>query len=87
MYLATMMLPGLVMMIPNYQNMIRLGLVDTYSGLIIPSAFSAFGTILPLHIMRGMPHVQDEAADIDGAIKWQLYWNVILPLARRAIVT
>ena len=43
-YLATMMLPGLVMMIPNYQIMIKLGLVDTYAGLIVPAAFSAFGT-------------------------------------------
>ena len=87
MYLATMMLPGLVMMIPNYQNMIRLGLVDTYSGLIIPSAFSAFGTFLMRQFMMGIPHDLDEAAEIDGASKWQLYWNVILPLARPAIVT
>ncbi|NMA20599.1 MAG: carbohydrate ABC transporter permease [Lentisphaerae bacterium] len=87
MYLATMMLPGLVMMIPNYQNMIRLGLVDTYSGLIIPSAFSAFGTFLMRQFMMGIPHELDEAAEIDGASKWQLYWNVILPLARPAIVT
>ena len=87
MYLATMMLPGLVMMIPNYQLMISLRLVDTYTGLIITSAFSAFGTFLMRQFMMSIPSSLDEAALIDGASKWDLYWTVILPLARPALVT
>ena len=87
MYLSTMMLPGLVMMIPNYQNMIRLGLVNSYLGLIIPSAFSAFGTFLMRQFMMNIPKSLDEAAEIDGASKWQLYWEIILPLARPAMIT
>jgi ABC-type glycerol-3-phosphate transport system permease component len=86
-YLGTMMLPGLVMMIPNYQIMIRLGLVDTYMGLIIPAAFSAFGTFLLRQFMMTIPTSLDEAAEIDGAGKWQLFWDVILPLARPGLVT
>lgn len=86
-YLATMMLPGLVMMIPNYQNMIRYGLVDTYPGLILPAAFSAFGTFLVRQFMMNIPSSLDEAALIDGASKWDLYWTVILPLSRPALVT
>ena len=86
-YLTTMMLPGLVMMIPNYQNMIRFGLVDSYAGLILPAAFSAFGTFLMRQFMMNIPKSLDEAACIDGASKWQLYWEIILPLARPAIVT
>ena len=86
-YLGTMMLPGLVMMIPNYQNMIRLHLVDTYVGLILPGAFSAFGTFLMRQFMMNIPKSLDEAAEIDGATKWQLYWDVVLPLARPALVT
>jgi ABC-type glycerol-3-phosphate transport system permease component len=86
-YLGTMMLPGLVMMIPNYQVMIRLGLVDTYVGLILPSAFSAFGTFLLRQFMLGIPKALDEAALIDGASTWQLYWDVVLPLARPGLVT
>jgi len=86
-YLATMMLPGLVMMIPNYQIMIRLGLVDTYAGLIIPAAFSAFGTFLLRQFMLTIPTSLDEAAEIDGASKWQLYWNVIMPLCRPGLIT
>jgi ABC-type glycerol-3-phosphate transport system permease component len=86
-YLATMMLPGLVMMIPNYQIMIRLGLVDTYLGLIIPASFSAFGTFLLRQFMLTIPSSLDEAAEIDGASKWQVYWDVILPLARPGLIT
>jgi ABC-type glycerol-3-phosphate transport system permease component len=86
-YLGTMMLPGLVMMIPNYQIMIRLGLVDTYLGLIAPAAFSAFGTFLLRQFMLTIPASLDEAAEIDGASKWQIFWNVILPLSRPGIIT
>lgn len=86
-YLATMMLPGLVMMIPNYQLMIKLGLVDSYTGLILPASFSAFGTFLLRQFMLTIPTSLDEAAAIDGASKWQIYWEVILPLARPGLIT
>lgn len=86
-YLATLMLPGLVMMIPNYQIMIRLGLVDTYLGLIIPASFSAFGTFLLRQFMLGIPRSLDEAAEIDGASKWQVFWNVIMPMSRPGLIT
>jgi len=86
-YLATMMLPGLVMMIPNFQIMIKLGLVDSYIGLILPAAFSAFGTFLLRQFMLTIPTSLDEAAEIDGASKWQVYWNVILPLCRPGLIT
>jgi len=87
MYLGTMMLPGLVMMIPNYQIMIKFGLVDTMPGLIIPGAFSAFGTFLLRQFMLAIPASLDEAAEIDGATKWQLFWDVILPLCRPGLIT
>ncbi len=86
-YLATMMLPGLVMMIPNYQIMITLGWVDTFQGLIIPGAFSAFGTFLLRQFMLSIPSSLDEAAEIDGASKWTLFWDIILPLARPGLIT
>jgi len=86
-YLATMMLPGLVMMIPNYQIMIALGLVDSYVGLILPAAFSAFGTFLLRQFMLTIPTSLDEAAEIDGASTWQVYWNVIMPLCRPGLIT
>jgi len=86
-YLSTMMLPGLVMMIPNYQIMISLGLVDSYAGLIIPAAFSAFGTFLLRQFMLTIPGSLDEAAEIDGASKWRLFLDVILPLSRPGLIT
>jgi ABC-type glycerol-3-phosphate transport system permease component len=86
-YLATMMLPGLVMIIPNYQIMVRLGLVDTLPGLIIPAAFTAFGTFLLRQFMLTIPTSLDEAAQIDGASYWSLFWNVTLPLSRPGLIT
>ncbi len=86
-YLGTMMLPGLVMMIPNYQIMIKLNLVDSFPGLILPAAFSAFGTFLIRQFMLSIPKSLDEAAYLDGASSWQLFWHVILPLSRPGIVT
>ena len=86
-YLGTMMLPGLVMLIPNFENMVKFGLVDSYLGLILPAAFSAFGTFLLRQFMMGIPKALDEAAEIDGATKWQLFWNVIMPLSRPGMIT
>lgn len=86
-YLGTMMLPGLVMLIPNFENMVKFGLVDTYPGLILPAAFSAFGTFLLRQFMLGIPRALDEAAEMDGASKWQIFWDVILPLSRPGLVT
>jgi len=86
-YLATMMLPGLVMMIPNYQIMISLHLVNSFAGLIIPAAFTPFGTFLLRQFMLTIPTSLDEAAEIDGASKWRVYWDVILPLCRPGLIT
>ncbi|HOX37265.1 MAG TPA: carbohydrate ABC transporter permease [Candidatus Brocadiia bacterium] len=86
-YLATMMIPGLVLMVPNYQIMVTLRLINSYSGLIIPAAFSAFGTFLLRQFMMTIPPSLDEAAEIDGANHMQIFLDVILPLARPGVVT
>jgi ABC-type glycerol-3-phosphate transport system permease component len=86
-YLGTMMLPGLVMLIPNFQLMVRFGLVDSYLGLVLPAAFGAFGTFLLRQFMLGIPRSLDEAAEIDGAGKWTIFWDVILPLSRPGLMT
>lgn len=86
-YLSTMMLPGLVMMIPNYQIMISLGWVDSFIGLIVPASFSAFGTFMLRQFMMTIPTSLDEAAEIDGANKWHLYWDIILPLSKPGLLT
>lgn len=86
-YLGTMMLPGLVMMIPTYQIMISLGLVDTFTGLVLPGAFTAFGTFLLRQFMLTIPSSYDEAASIDGASRWRIFWDITLPLTRPGLIT
>lgn len=86
-YLATMMIPGVVLMIPNFQIMVSFRMVNTYAGLIIPAAFSAFGTFLLRQFMMSIPPSLDEAARIDGANHWQVFWDVIVPLSRPGLVT
>lgn len=85
-YLSTMMIPGVVTMIPNFQAMVRFGFLNTYHGLIVPAAFSAFGTFLLRQFMLSIPRSLDEAAAIDGAGHWRIFWDVILPLARPGVV-
>ncbi|MBV9463342.1 MAG: carbohydrate ABC transporter permease, partial [Verrucomicrobiae bacterium] len=87
MYLATLMVPEVVTMIPNYALMVKLHLIDTYAGLIIPAAFSAFGTFMLRQFMLSIPRSFDEAAEMDGAGPWQIFWDVILPLARPGLMT
>lgn len=86
-YLSTMMVPPLVLMIPLYQLMISMGLVDTLSGLILGFCFTPFGVFLMRQFMLTLPKSLDEAAEIDGANHWQIFWDVILPLARPGLIT
>ncbi len=86
-YLATMMIPGVVTMIPNYTLVVKLHLLDTYAALIVPAAFSAFGTFLLRQFMLGIPPSMDEAATIDGASHWRIFWDIILPLSQPGLVT
>ncbi len=86
-YLMTMMVPSLVLVIPNYQIMIDLHLVDTYLGLILPSACTVFGTFMLRQFMLTIPLSIDEAAIIDGAGEWRIFWEIIMPLSRSGLVT
>jgi multiple sugar transport system permease protein len=85
-YLATLMIPGVVTMIPNFTVMVKLHMLDSYLGLIVPAAFSAFGTFLLRQFMLTIPTSLDEAAAIDGASPWRIFWDVTLPLARPGLI-
>lgn len=87
MYLATMMIPGMILTIPQFQIMVSLNLVNTYAGLIIPASFSAFGTFMLRQFMLGIPLSYDEAAEMDGASWLQIYLDIILPLTKPGLIT
>jgi multiple sugar transport system permease protein len=86
-YLATLMIPGQVTVIPNFILMRYLGWLDTYQGLIIPNAFTAFGTFLLRQAFLAMPGELEEAAKIDGCGFFGIYTKIILPLAGPALAT
>lgn len=86
-YLATLMIPGVVVMIPNYALMVKLHLLDSYLGLIVPAAFGAFGTFMLRQFMLTIHPALDESAAIDGAGPWTIFWDIILPLTRPGLIT
>lgn len=86
-YLATMMIPSQVTMVPQFILVKNLGWLNTYQGLILPGAFSAFGTFLLRQFYLTIPKELDEAAFMDGAGHWTVYWKVILPSAKPVLAT
>ncbi|QDZ15882.1 carbohydrate ABC transporter permease [Humibacter ginsenosidimutans] len=85
--IATLMVPFQVTLIPVFIQLFHLGWLNTYQGLIIPRATSAFGIFLFRQFFMSIPADLDEAARIDGAGHWRIYWRVIMPLAKPAIAT
>jgi multiple sugar transport system permease protein len=86
-YLASLMIPGQVTLIPNFILMRKLGLYDTHLGIILPAAFTAFGTFLFRQHFLTLPKELDEAAKIDGASWFQIFSRVALPLAGPVVAT
>lgn len=87
MYLATLMIPGQVTIIPNFILMRYLGWINTYQGLIIPAAFTAFGTFLLRQYFLSIPRELEEAARVDGASYFETWWRIIMPLSMPAVAT
>jgi multiple sugar transport system permease protein len=84
--LGTMMVPGIVQLIPMFIVLRLLNLIDAYGGLIFPKAATAFGVFLMKQFFESVPVEIEEAARIDGASRWQMFLRVALPLARPAVV-
>ncbi|NKB67418.1 MAG: ABC transporter permease subunit [Candidatus Latescibacteria bacterium] len=83
--LATMTIPAQVFMAPLYELIYRLGLVDSYLGLIVPGAVSVFGMFLFRQTMLDLPDDLLQAGRIDGCSEIRLYWDVVLPVSRPMI--
>lgn len=86
-YLGTLMIPRQVTLIPLFVLMKELHWVDTYQGLIIPQAFSAFGTFLLRQYFLTIPYELEDAARIDGASRFGCFWRIIIPLSGPALAT
>jgi len=86
-YLGTLMIPGQVTLIPNFLVISWLGWVDTYAAMIIPAAFSAFGTFLLRQFFLSIPEELEHAARIDGCSYFGIYRHIILPLSGPALAT
>lgn len=84
---ATILIPFQIVMIPLYVLTVNLGLKNTYLGVIFPAIASAFGIFLLRQAFLGVPKELEEAARIDGCSELGIWWHVMLPAVRPALVT
>lgn len=80
--LSVLMVPSQIYILPQYLIIKNLKLLNTLSALIIPGLFSAFGTFLLRQFFMSIPKELDEAAIIDGCNHFQIYWHILMPLAK-----
>ena len=85
--LVAMVIPSQVGMLPLFLMLKSVGLVNTYWAVILPSIATVFGIFLIRQYMLSIPQELIEAARMDGASEWRIYWKIILPLARPILVT
>jgi multiple sugar transport system permease protein len=87
--ISTLLLPFHVLIIPQYVVFNRFELIDTYVPLLLGKflAAEAFFVFLIVQFIRTVPTELDESAKIDGAGQWRIFWNIILPLTRPALIT
>lgn len=86
-YLATMMVPPQLLMVPKYLMFREMNIYDTHWCLILPSLFSIYGVFMMRQFMIQIPESLSEAARIDGAGEWRICFQIIVPLCRPAILT
>jgi multiple sugar transport system permease protein len=84
-FLSSLMVPATVIMIPTFILVKSLGLIDTHWALILPAMTSAFGVFLMRQAFMTLPNELMDAAKIDGASYFRLYWQVLLPLVGPAL--
>lgn len=85
--LATLVMPGIMFLIPNYLTVARLHWIGTLQGVIAPGLSGVFGVFFMRQFFQGLPRELEEAAYIDGAGIWRTFYSVILPLSRGPIIT
>lgn len=86
-FLAGMMVPFTVVLIPLFSLIRQFGLVDTYLGLIVPFVFSPYGIFLMRQFFLGIPKDLYDSAHVDGCTDYRIYWSIYLPLSGPALAT
>ncbi len=86
-YLGTMMIPGEVLLIPNFVTLSKIGWINSYKALIIPWIVSVFAIFLLRQYFLGIPKELYIAAKIDGSTDWNYMWNIMVPLSKPALIT
>ena len=84
--LAILMVPGQIFLIPQYQIIQKMGLLDTIPALFMPNLFSAFGTFLLRQFFMSLPKELEEAAIVDGCGRFRVFGQIMLPLVKPGIV-
>jgi len=86
-YLGALMVPAIVLLIPRFLLIDALGGVDTISGLVSTELVSVWGVFLLRQFFLSLPRETEDAARVDGASEWTIFWRIALPLARPALAT
>jgi len=86
-FLATMMVPGEVLLVPNFITITKFGWIDTYYALIIPWVVSVFSIFLMRQHFMSLPGELFDAAKIDGCSHWRYLWQIVIPLSKPVVIT
>jgi multiple sugar transport system permease protein len=84
---AVMAVPGVVLLIPKFLVLNQLGMYDSYSGLMVPLLADAAGIFIMKNFFESIPVSVEEQARIDGAGTLRIFWSIVLPMARPAVIT
>lgn len=82
---AGIVVPPQVLVVPLFAEMVALGLVDTYWGIILPQVAAPIMVYVLKKFFDGLPRELEEAALIDGASRWRIYWQIVMPLSRQVL--
>lgn len=83
--MSVMMIPPQIYLISQYQIIQSLGWLNTVAGIVVPGLATAFGTFLMRQFFRGLPDELEDAARLDGANTFQIFWKIMIPLARNGV--
>ncbi len=85
--LAVMVIPGQVAMMPLFLMLKQMGIINTYAGAMVPGLAGIFGIFLVRQYARSIPDDLLDAARVDGASEWRIFWQIVLPVLKPILVT